>query len=68
MKSNDQPQSKEKSDYSSLFISAILLITVAVATEGLTTPVEQFIQGVLIGMSIACSVIGFAVYARAHKK
>jgi hypothetical protein len=68
MKSNDRPQSKERSDYSSLFIGAILLITVAVATEGLATPVRQFIQGVLVGMSIACSVIGFAIYARAHKK
>ena len=68
MKSNDGPQSKEKSDYRSLFISAILLITEAVATEGLTTPVGQFIQGVPVGMSIAGSVIVFAVYARAHKK
>jgi hypothetical protein len=63
MNSNDGPQSKENSAYSSLFISAILLVTVAVATEGLTTPLGQFIQGVLAGMSIACSVIGFAVYA-----
>jgi hypothetical protein len=68
MKSTDRPQSKERSDYSSLFISAILLITLAVATEGLATSVRQFIQGVLVGMSIACSVIGFAVYASAHKK
>jgi hypothetical protein len=53
MKSNDRPQSKERSDYSSLFISAILLITVSAATEGLATLVSQLIRGVLVGMSIA---------------
>ena len=68
MKPDTQRQGIGKSDYSSLFISAILLMVVALAAEGLTTPVEQFIQGVLVGMSIACSVIGFAVYAKAHKK
>ena len=39
MNSNDGPQSKENSACNLLFISTILLVTVAVATEGLTTPV-----------------------------
>lgn len=69
MKSNHQLQTKEKSDYSSLFISAILLLAVGLAMEGIgTTPVRQFIEGLLIGMSIACSIIGFVVYARSQKK
>ena len=69
MKPNDQPQSKEESDYSSLFISATLLLAVGLATEGIgTTPLRQFIQGMLIGMSIACSLIGFVVYIRSQKK
>jgi hypothetical protein len=32
------------------------------------TPVQQFLEGMLIGMSIACSIIGFVVFARSQKK
>jgi hypothetical protein len=68
-KSTDRPQNREKSDYSSLFISAILLLAVGLATEGMAaTPVQQFLEGMLIGMSIACSIIGFVVFARSQKK
>ncbi len=69
MKSNNQPQNREISNYSSLFVSAILLLAVALLTEGTaTTPIRQFIEGVLVGMSIACGVIGFTVLIRSRRK
>ena len=69
MKSNQRPQSEEQSDYNSLFICAILLLAAGLAAEGIgTTSVRQFIEGMLVGMSIACSLIGFVVYIRSQKK
>jgi uncharacterized membrane protein YccC len=57
-----------KYDYTSLLISATLLIGVAVATDGLTTPAGRFVNGVLIGMSIACSLIGLVLYVSSKKR
>ena len=69
MRSNGEPQSEEQSDHNYLFISAILLLAVGLAAEGIgTTSLRQFIEGMLIGMSIACSLIGFIVYIRSPKK
>ena len=58
-----------KQDHSSLFISAALLIAVGLSVDGITTtPAEKFVEGVLIGMSIACSLIGFIMYVRSSEK
>ena len=58
-----------KQDYSSLFISAALLVAVGLSVDGITTtPTEKFVEGILIGMSIACSLTGFILYARSSKK
>ena len=59
-----------KNDYSSLFISAVLLLAAGLALEGTitTSSAGKFFEGLLIGMSIACGVIGFIVYSQSSKK
>ena len=67
MKPNN-PRVKEKYDYSSLFLIAILLLSTSQAIETIQTPIVSFIRGVAVGMSIACSLIGLVLYAQSHKK
>lgn len=69
MKSTDRSRSKQKSDYTSLFMGAILLLLVGLALDGTGgTPVHRFIEGLVFGMSIACSVIGLVVYVRSARE
>jgi hypothetical protein len=60
-------ETKMKNGYGSLFLGAVLLLAVDLALEG-KTPTEKSFEGVLIGISIACNLIGFIVYARSSKK
>jgi hypothetical protein len=64
MKSNG----KSKYDYGTLLLMAILLLGVSQGIESIQTPVGSFIRGVVIGMSIACSLIGLVLYALSSKK
>jgi uncharacterized membrane protein YccC len=57
-----------KYDYTSLLIAAVMMLAVSQTLDGMTTPIARFLNGVLIGMSIACSVLGLALYARSPKK
>ena len=50
------------------FLVAILLIGASQAAESVQTPVGNFIRGVTVGMSIACSLIGLVLYVRSQKK
>ena len=68
MNTNNRPQNPVKYDYSSLLLGAVLLLGTAAAIEGMTTPVGRFFQGALIGMSIACTLIGFILYIQSSKQ
>jgi hypothetical protein len=68
MEPTKQPQVNEKYDYGRLFLMTIILLTTSQAIESIQTPVGNFIRGVTIGMSIACSVIGLVLYVQANKK
>ena len=69
MNPDNQPQSKLKLNYSSVFISAVLLSVAGLSIERtVTTSVGKFFGGLLIGMSIACIVLGFVVYAQSKKE
>jgi len=68
MKPNNQSQSEEKYDYGTLFLMSILLLGTSQAIESIQTPVGNFIRGVAIGMSIACSFIGLVLYLQSRKK
>jgi hypothetical protein len=69
MNPNNQPQSRVNPNYSSVFISAVLLAVAGLALVGIvTTAVGKFFAGLLIGMSIACIVLGFVMYAQSKKE
>jgi uncharacterized membrane protein YccC len=57
-----------KDNYSALLIAAVMLLGVSQALDGMVTPLARFLHGVLIGMSIACSVIGLVLYVQSTKK
>jgi hypothetical protein len=63
-----QPQVNEKYDYSTILFMAVILLTTSQAIENIQTPVGDFIRGVMIGMSIACSVVGLVLYVQSQKK
>lgn len=56
-----------KDNYSALLIAGVLLLAVSQALESLTGPLANFVHGVLIGLSIVCSVIGLVLYARSAR-
>jgi hypothetical protein len=68
MNTSNGHQNTVKYDYGSLFLGAILLMGTAGAVEGMTSPVGRFFQGLLIGMSIACTLIGFILYLQSSKQ
>ena len=68
MKPINQPQVKEKYDYGSLLVAALILLTISQGIEGIQTPIGNFIRGVAIGLSIVCSLIGLVLYMQSHKK
>ena len=53
-----------RSDYSTLLLFGVLLLAVSQALEGSTNGVAGFARGAAIGLSIACNLIGLALYAR----
>jgi hypothetical protein len=57
-----------KYDYNSPLIAAILMLGVSQTLDGMATLIAQFFHGVLIGLSIVCSVIGLVLYTRSSKK
>jgi hypothetical protein len=59
---------KMKDNYSALLIAAVMLLGVSQALDGMVTPIARFLNGVLIGLSIVCSVIGLVLYVRSTKK
>ena len=63
MKTNDRPHGITQKDYSPLFLAAILLLGASQAAESMPTPAADFIRGIAVGMSIACSLIGLVMYA-----
>lgn len=69
MNPNHKSQSNMKPNYSSLFISAVLLSVTGLGVMGLmTTSVGKFFAGLLIGMSIACIVIGFVMSMQSKRE
>jgi hypothetical protein len=68
METNNQPQDKQKYDYGTLLFMAVLLMTISQAIESIQTPVGRFIRGVVVGMSIVCSLTGLVLYVRSQRK
>jgi len=68
MKPNNLPEVKEKYDYGTVLLMAVLLMSTSQAIESIQTPVGRFIRGVVVGMSIACSLIGLVLYVQSQKK
>ena len=68
MKSGNQPNKEIKYDYGTILLMAILLLGVSQSLESIQTPTGSFIRDVVIGMSIACSVIGLILYGLSSKK
>jgi hypothetical protein len=68
MKSNGKPQRGIKYDYGTLLLMAILLLGISQGIESIQTPVGNFIRGVVVGKSIACSIIGLVLYAYSSKE
>jgi hypothetical protein len=48
--------------------AAVMLLAASQTLDGMITPVARFLHGVLIGMSIACSVLGLVLYTQSTKK
>jgi hypothetical protein len=57
-----------KLDFGSLLVAAVVLLAVGQAIERLATPFAQFVRGILIGLSIACSLIGLVLYSKSSSK
>lgn len=57
-----------KIDFTSLLVSAIVLLAASQAAEGLQTPVALFIRGVATGLAIVCAVTGLVLYGKATAK
>jgi hypothetical protein len=57
-----------KDNYSALLFAAVMLLAASQTLDGMITPVARFLHGVLIGMSIACSVLGLVLYTQSTKK
>jgi hypothetical protein len=69
MNPHNQPQRSVKLNPSSVFSSAVLLSVAGLSIERIvTTSVGKFFGGLLIGLSIACIVLGFVMYAQAKKE
>jgi hypothetical protein len=49
-------------------LMAILLLGISQGIESIQTPVGNFIRGVVVGKSIACSIIGLVLYAYSSKE
>ena len=57
-----------KDNYSALLIAGVMLVAVSQAVEEMTPPVAVFLHGVLVGLSIVCSVLGLVLCARSARK
>jgi hypothetical protein len=57
-----------KDNYTSLLIAGVMLVAVSQTLEGIASPAARFGHGVLIGLSIVCSVLGLILYVRPSKK
>lgn len=57
-----------KDNYSALLIAGVLLVAVSQALESLSTPLANFLHGVLIGLSIVCSTVGLVLYVPSARK
>jgi hypothetical protein len=57
-----------KYDFNALLIAAVLMLAVSQTLDGMTTPLARFLHGLLIGLSIVCSVTGLVLYTRASRK
>lgn len=68
MKTDTGPQGKQKYDYGTVLLMAVLLMGTNQAIESIQTPAGRFIRGVVTGMSIACSFVGLVLYVQSHKK
>ena len=53
-----------KNDYNAFLIAAVLILAVSQVIDGMTTPFARFTHGILIGLSIVCSVTGLVLYSR----
>ena len=57
-----------KIDYTVLFAAAILSVAMGQTLDGTTTHLMRFLHGVLVGTSIACTVLGLVLYLQSSKK
>ena len=57
-----------KFNYNLLIIASLLMLAVGQALDGMTMPLARFAHGFLVGLSIAFTVAGLVLYARAPKK
>lgn len=53
-----------KNDYVALLLSGVLLLAVSQGLEGIDGSTAAFFRGLLVGLSIVCSVIGLLLYGR----
>ena len=65
---NTEKETVMKLEYNSLLIASVILLGVGQTLEGLTTPMGLFLHGVLVGLSIVCSVLGLVLYVRRPKR
>lgn len=54
-------------DYSSLLFIGVILVAISQGLEGMTSPFALFSRGLLIGLSIVCSLVGLYLYGKTKK-
>ena len=57
-----------KDNYSALLIAGVMLVAISQAIEGMISPLAVFLHGVMIGLSIVCSVLGLVLYVGSARK
>ncbi len=54
-------------EYGPVLIVAVFLVALRQALDGVQTPAIAFVRGVVVGLSIVCSVLGLVLYGRSSK-
>jgi riboflavin transporter FmnP len=53
-----------KLDYQTILVIAVLLVALSQVLDGVQSPLAPFLHGLLVGLSIACSIIGLLLHGR----
>ncbi len=51
-------------EYGPVLIVAVFLVALSQSPDGLQTPAGAFVRGVVVGLSIVCSMLGLVLYGR----